>query len=346
MGGASCCPIPWPSGPRVSRETTHNDTAEDEVDLQLLKLGYRAELARAWGAFDNVTFSFAALHCIGGIRVFFYIVLSAGGPAAMYVLMIIVFVDCNSQHEGGAHGINLLLGMPFMRRRQGCRFVSFLAAALTLVAWTSFLATDSFGVANYAISHVARAVAWALSLLFLALATSLNFLPPRTMHAWVFPAGFIVVVIDILLNRIWLPIGVSKTYGFRPAQYGFTSTYNGGGMAPSLNWILSWYLPARCLVGQHASGHIAEETVTARKSAANGVFWSTVASSLCGLHYHPLPVLHAHDRNIPRRSVPQPFININILAGLSGGREYESNHQSFIQIIVVTLAIPIVGLHG
>lgn len=41
-----------------------------------------------------------------------------------------------------------------MRRRQGCRFVSFLAAALTLVAWTSFLATDSFGVANYAISHV------------------------------------------------------------------------------------------------------------------------------------------------------------------------------------------------
>ncbi|KAF4294725.1 hypothetical protein KXW98_002484 [Aspergillus fumigatus] len=316
MGGASCCPIPWPSGPRVSRETTHNDTAEDEDDLQLLKLGYRAELARAWVAFDNVTFSFAALHCIGGIRVFFYIVLSAGGPAAMYVLMIIVFVDCNSQYEGGAHGINLLLGMPFMRRRQGCRFVSFLAAALTLVAWTSFLATDSFGVANYAISHV------------------------------VFLAGFIVVVIDILLNRIWLPIGVSKTYGFRPAEYGFTSTYNGGGMAPSLNWILSWYLPARCLVGQHASGHIAEETVTARKSAANGVFWSTVASSLCGLHYHPLPVLHAHDRNIPRRSVPQPFININILAGLSGGREYESNHQSFIQIIVVTLAIPIVGLHG
>ncbi|KAH1434177.1 hypothetical protein KXX32_000670 [Aspergillus fumigatus] len=316
MGGASCCPIPWPSGPRVSRETTHNDTAEDEDDLQLLKLGYRAELARAWVAFDNVTFSFAALHCIGGIRVFFYIVLSAGGPAAMYVLMIIVFVDCNSQYEGGAHGINLLLGMPFMRRRQGCRFVSFLAAALTLVAWTSFLATDSFGVANYAISHV------------------------------VFLAGFIVVVIDILLNRIWLPIGVSKTYGFRPAEYGFTSTYNGGGMAPSLNWILSWYLPARCLVGQHASGHVAEETVTARKSAANGVFWSTVASSLCGLHYHPLPVLHAHDRNIPRRSVPQPFININILAGLSGGREYESNHQSFIQIIVVTLAIPIVGLHG
>ncbi|KAH2228000.1 hypothetical protein KXV37_005289 [Aspergillus fumigatus] len=292
MGGASCCPIPWPSGPRVSRETTHNDTAEDEDDLQLLKLGYRAELARAWGAFDNVTFSFAALHCIGGIHVFFYIVLSAGGPAAMYVLMIIVFVDCNSQHEGGAHGINLLLGMPFMRRRQGCRFVSFLAAALTLVAWTSFLATDSFGVANYAISHV------------------------------VFLAGFIVVVIDILLNRIWLPIGVSKTYGFRPAEYGFTSTYNGGAVS-SVSTHLA-ILPKK----QSRPGN-------PPPTESFGRPWPhRYAVSIIILFLFCMPTIETfHDA-------------VNILAGLSGGREYESNHQSFIQIIVVTLAIPIVGLHG
>ncbi|KAH1962556.1 hypothetical protein KXV90_003912 [Aspergillus fumigatus] len=292
MGGASCCPIPWPSGPRVSRETTHNDTAEDEDDLQLLKLGYRAELARAWVAFDNVTFSFAALHCIGGIRVFFYIVLSAGGPAAMYVLMIIVFVDCNSQYEGGAHGINLLLGMPFMRRRQGCRFVSFLAAALTLVAWTSFLATDSFGVANYAISHV------------------------------VFLAGFIVVVIDILLNRIWLPIGVSKTYGFRPAEYGFTSTYNGGAVS-SVSTHLA-ILPKK----QSRPGN-------PPPTESFGRPWPhRYAVSIIILFLFCMPTIETfHDA-------------VNILAGLSGGREYESNHQSFIQIIVVTLAIPIVGLHG
>ncbi|KAF4263854.1 hypothetical protein KXV68_001348 [Aspergillus fumigatus] len=292
MGGASCCPIPWPSGPRVSRETTHNDTAQDEDDLQLLKLGYRAELARAWVAFDNVTFSFAALHCIGGIRVFFYIVLSAGGPAAMYVLMIIVFVDCNSQYEGGAHGINLLLGMPFMRRRQGCRFVSFLAAALTLVAWTSFLATDSFGVANYAISHV------------------------------VFLAGFIVVVIDILLNRIWLPIGVSKTYGFRPAEYGFTSTYNGGAVS-SVSTHLA-ILPKK----QSRPGN-------PPPTESFGRPWPhRYAVSIIILFLFCMPTIETfHDA-------------VNILAGLSGGREYESNHQSFIQIIVVTLAIPIVGLHG
>ncbi|KAH1734843.1 hypothetical protein KXX25_002573 [Aspergillus fumigatus] len=204
MGGASCCPIPWPSGPRVSRETTHNDTAQDEDDLQLLKLGYRAELARAWVAFDNVTFSFAALHCIGGIRVFFYIVLSAGGPAAM----------------------------------------------------------------------------------------------------------------------IWLPIGVSKTYGFRPAEYGFTSTYNGGAVS-SVSTHLA-ILPKK----QSRPGN-------PPPTESFGRPWPhRYAVSIIILFLFCMPTIETfHDA-------------VNILAGLSGGREYESNHQSFIQIIVVTLAIPIVGLHG
>ena len=60
-------------------------TPSDEDDLELQKLGYRSVLARGWGSFDNFACSFSALYCIGGIRVLFYIALSAGGPAAMYV---------------------------------------------------------------------------------------------------------------------------------------------------------------------------------------------------------------------------------------------------------------------
>lgn len=59
--------------------------AENEDDLDLLKLGYKSVLARGWGAFDNFACSFSALYCIGGIRVLFSIALSNGGPAAMYV---------------------------------------------------------------------------------------------------------------------------------------------------------------------------------------------------------------------------------------------------------------------
>jgi hypothetical protein len=60
-------------------------TSSNEDDLDLQKLGYVSVLARGWGSFDNFACSFSALYCIGGIRVLFYIALSAGGPAAMYV---------------------------------------------------------------------------------------------------------------------------------------------------------------------------------------------------------------------------------------------------------------------
>lgn len=211
------------------------------------------------------------------------------------------------------------------------RFVSYLIAAWTLVAWTAFLASDSFGVANYLVSEVvifnpdttfpystsdvkARAVAWALSLGFLALATALNFLPPR-MYAWVFRTGFAVIVIDMLLNFIWLPIGVSKTYGFQSAEFVFTSVYNGEGTAPSLNWVLSWFLVSSCLVGEDASGHVAEETISAKKAAAKGVFWSTVASAVCGF---PIIILFLFCmpsiETFYDTTAPQPFINMYALA--------------------------------
>lgn len=211
------------------------------------------------------------------------------------------------------------------------RFVSFLVAAWTLVAWTAFLASDSFGVANYLVSEIvvfdphtsfpydtsdvrARAIAWAFSLLFLAIATSLNFLPSRT-YAWVFRAGVIVIIIDMLLNFIWLPIGVSQTYGFQSAEYVFKSTYNGGGTTTGLNWVLSWYLTASCLVGEDASGHVAEETISAKKAAAKGVFWSTVASAMCGF---PIIILFLFCMpsidTFYDTSAPQPFINMYAMA--------------------------------
>jgi len=211
------------------------------------------------------------------------------------------------------------------------RFVSFLVAAWTLVAWTAFLASDSFGVANYLVSEIvvfnpdtsfpiatsdvrARAVAWAFSLAFLGIATSMNFLPSR-MYAWVFRAGVIVIILDMLLNFIWLPIGVSKTYGFQSAEYVFTSTYNGGDTSPGLNWVLSWYLVGSCLVGQDASGHVAEETLSAKKAAARGVFWATVASALCGF---PIIILFLFCmppiETFYNTSAPQPFINMYAMA--------------------------------
>jgi hypothetical protein len=154
-----------------------------------------------------------------------------------------------------------------------------------------------------------------LALFFLVIATSMNFLPPHS-YKWVFRSGVIVIAIDMLLNFVWLPIGVSKTYGFQSAEFVFTSTYNKEATSPSLNWALSWFLVCSCLVGEDASGHVAEETVSAKKAAANGVFWATVASAICGL-----PIILVFLFCMPpvdtfyNTTAPQPFVNMYAISG-------------------------------
>ncbi|KAJ5730571.1 uncharacterized protein N7483_005079 [Penicillium malachiteum] len=332
-----------PDAGQIAQEPRNDENrsvvAENEDDRELLKLGYRAVLARGWGSFDNFACSFSALYCIGGIRVLFYIAISAGGPAAMWSswvsgsILSIITAACLAEACSSYPAAGSIYYWAFRSWGGGRigRFVSFMVAAWTLVAWTAFLASDSFGVANYLVSEIvvfnpdtsfpystsdvrARAIAWAFSLVFLGIATSLNFLPSR-MYSWVFRAGVIVIIIDMLLNFIWLPIGVSQTYGFQSAEFVFTSTYNGGDVTPSLNWALSWYLTASCLVGEDASGHVAEETVSAKKAAAKGVFWATVASAVCGL-----PIIILFLFCMPSidvfydTSAPQPFINMYALA--------------------------------
>lgn len=314
-----------------------SDTYQDSIDLQ--KLGYKTVLARGWGGLDNLACTFAAQNCVGAIRVLFSIAFSNGGPVAMWsswisgsILAIITAATlaeaCSAYPAAGS--IYYWAFQSWGGGKWG-RLISFLVASWTLVAWTAFLASDSFGMANIVVTEVfvfnpdtsfpyassevrARAVAWALSLCFLALATSFNFLPQKTF-SWVFRIGALAVIFDALLNLIWLPIGVHNTYGFQSAEFVFTSTYNGGDTTPSLNWVLSWYLVGSCLVGEDASGHVAEETIGAKKGAARGVFWSTVASALIGF-----PIILVFLFCMPPvetfygTSAPQPFINMYALA--------------------------------
>jgi hypothetical protein len=76
------------SGTIAHSHSAESVTSSEQDDLDLQKLGYKSVLARGWGSFDNFACSFSALYCIGGIRVLFYIALSNGGPAAMYVIII------------------------------------------------------------------------------------------------------------------------------------------------------------------------------------------------------------------------------------------------------------------
>lgn len=93
-------------------------------------------------------------------------------------------------------------------------------------------------------------------------------------------AGF--VLLDFVLNLIWLPVSTARTIGFQSTHDAFMTTYNGTGAPAGWNWCLSYLATAGILIGFDASGHIAEETKNASISAARGIFWSTVVSGLGG----------------------------------------------------------------
>lgn len=58
---------------------------------------------------------------------------------------------------------------------------------------------------------------------FLLLAIAINYLPPR-LYSLVLKFAVALCFLDFLLCLIWLPIGVSRTYGFQSAKQVFTST--------------------------------------------------------------------------------------------------------------------------
>lgn len=68
-----------------------------------------------------------------------------------------------------------------------------------------------------------RTLIWAISEGLLLVSVAINYLPPR-MYSAVFKFGIFIMMLDFLLCVIWLPIGVSKTYGFRSAKDVFTMT--------------------------------------------------------------------------------------------------------------------------
>jgi len=82
-----------------------------------------------------------------------------------------------------------------------------------------------------------RAVQWIVSEALLGISVLTTFLPPR-FYKHVFRIAAAVVVLDFLLNIIWLPIGVAKTYGFQTADFVFTGTYNLTGAPPVWNWCI------------------------------------------------------------------------------------------------------------
>lgn len=217
------------------------------------------------------------------------------------------------------------------------RLFGFIVAWWSTTAWTTFVASNCQGAANFLLSEIAvfnlgfttdvndikfRAVQWIVSECFLFISIGMNYLNPKT-YSNIFKLATAVIMLDFFLNIIWLPIAVHNTYGFQSKEFVFTQTYNETGAPPVWNWMLSFYVTAGILVGFEASGHISEETQNASITAARGIFSSAVASGVLGF---PIVILFLFCTpnldTLYSFGAPQPFVNLYALTLGQGGQVF------------------------
>ncbi|KAI0751633.1 amino acid transporter [Daedaleopsis nitida] len=216
------------------------------------------------------------------------------------------------------------------------RFFGFIVAWWSCTAWMTFVAGNCQTTANYIVSQLAvwevdfpggitnenvkwRALIWAVSEGTLCVSIAINYLPPKWYSA-VFRFSVALYAVDFLLCVIWLPIGVSKTYGFRSAKDVFTMTYNGTGAPPAWNWILSFLFTAGSMIGFDASGHIAEETKNASVVAGRAIISSVISTGVLSFATVILFLFCTPDLDtLFSLEAPQPFVQIYALALGKGG---------------------------
>ncbi|RMY94164.1 hypothetical protein D0861_01487 [Hortaea werneckii] len=333
-----------PNNPLQSDFDAEDSGSSVDADERYLSLTISQSLHRQWKFFESFAASFAALYSVGGIRTTFTIGVGAGGPAAYWSSYVItcffVFITaavlaeiCSSLPAAGS----IYFWAAEAGGRRFGRLFGFIVAWWSTTAWTTFIASNSQAAANFLLSEIAvfgldfptdtnnvkfRAVQWVVSEGILFLGIGMNYFDPKT-YRLIFRIATYLILLDFFLNIIWLPIAVSKTYGFHDARYVFTQTYNETGAPPVWNWMLSFYVTAGILVGFEASGHISEETKDASRVAARGIFWSAVASALIGF---PLVILFLFC--LPNLDVlyslnaPQPFVEIYAMTMGRGGHVF------------------------
>ncbi|KAM3084040.1 hypothetical protein ACMFMG_001853 [Clarireedia jacksonii] len=325
----------------VQAEDNKSVVVEARDDAQLETLGYKPILHRTYTLIENFSTSFAALYFIGGVRVTYTTGVASGGPLAYWTSYIVTcfftFITaaviaevCSASPSAGS----IYLWAAEAGGAKYGRLLGFVVAWWSTTAWMTFCASNTQGAVNYMLSEIVvfnidfpsdsssikfRAVQWICTEVLLALATAVNFLPPR-LFKYVFWLSSFLVVLDFVLNLIWLPIGAANSYGFRTAEEAFMTTYNGTGAPPGWNWCLSYLATAGILIGFDASGHVAEETKDASITAARGIFWSVIVSGIGGFASIILFLFCTPDIDtLFKYGSPQPFVPLYAVALGKGG---------------------------
>jgi amino acid transporter len=287
-------------------QSTAASTATDDERL-LAELGYKQELARAWGGFTNFAISFTIISVLAGTFTTFAFAWQNGGPIAasigwpvlcFFVLMVAFsMAELTSRyptaggpywwaHTLGGKGWSWMTGWFNIVGLVGIVASVGYGAAFFLYATLGLYGVDIFGL-NFADGNHALSETWLLFFLILVFYTVVNIFGDRMLA---------------LLNNVsvgWHVVGVLIVIGLlvfvpdnhQDASFVFGERINNNGAFDGSTtglgfWLLvlpvGFLLTMYTQTGYDASAHTAEETRGASIAAAKGLWQAVFFSAVAG----------------------------------------------------------------
>ncbi len=275
------------------------DLTDDE--RRLAELGYKQELDRSWSGFSNFAISFSIISILAGCFTTFGQGFNNGGPIAIswgwpIVAALILVIGLTMSELVSAYPTSG--GIYWWANKMGGPKAGFFTGWLNLIGLIAVTASVAYGCAtfldltlstwseSYASGYSLTRV-FLIFLVVLVLAAALNIF-----------SGHLMAVMNNV-SVWWHVVGAALIIGILiivPAQhqsfsYVFTERFNNSGYADgSTSSITYWLLivPFGLLLTQYtitgydASAHLSEETATASKAAAQGIWRSIFYSAIGG----------------------------------------------------------------
>jgi amino acid transporter len=272
--------------------------SEDEAHLA--KLGYRQDLKRSWSGFSNFAISFSIISILAGCLTNFGAGFNNGGPISISwswpILGVFILIIGFTMSElvsayptsGGIYWWASKLGGP----RAG-----FYTGWLNLIGLVAVTAGVAYGCATFIdltldtystswASHYSLTRVFIIFLIVLALAAVLNIFSGHLMallnntSVWwhVFGAAAIVLILIFVPDHHQ---SIGYVFGHRFNNSGWSN----GSTGNFAYWF--WIVPFGFLLTQYtitgfdASAHLSEETESAAKGAAKGI-WQSIFYSVIG----------------------------------------------------------------
>ncbi|MFY9916015.1 MAG: amino acid permease, partial [Nocardioidaceae bacterium] len=265
-----------------------SQTHLNDDERRLAELGYKQELSRNWSGFSNFAISFSIISILAGCFTTFGQAWNNGGPIAIswgwpIIAGFILIIGFTMSELVSAYPTSG--GIYWWASKMGGPKAGFFTGWLNLIGLLAVVASVAYGCATFTdLTLSTFSSSWADSyslervfvifVIILVAASLLNIVSGHLMavmnniSVWWHVAGASIVVLILVL----VP-DKHQDMGFV-----FTERINNSGYADGKYWFLvlplGFLLTQYTITGFDASAHLSEETETASKAAARGMWQS------------------------------------------------------------------------